>query len=126
MTMLKRGSSGEAVKALQSILGLTADGVFGPGTEAAVKEHQKGEGLDADGIVGPDTLASLGLYQHITLSEGSKGKTVKKLQEALKIGADGAFGPGTKKAVMAFQKEKGIVADGIAGPATLHHLGLFS
>lgn len=62
MTMLKRGSSGEAVKALQSILGLDADGIFGPGTEVAVKEHQKGGGLDADGIVGPATLHHLDLF----------------------------------------------------------------
>lgn len=125
MSMLKRGSSGPAVRALQEILGLDADGVFGADTEAGVKAHQESEGLAIDGIAGADTLASLGLWNHITLAEGSRGDTVKKLQTALGISADGAFGPGTKKAVMAFQKEKGIVADGVVGPATLHHLNMF-
>ena len=32
--LLKKGSSGEDVKKLQQKLGLTADGKFGPGTEA--------------------------------------------------------------------------------------------
>jgi len=126
MSLLKRGSTGEAVRKLQEILGLDVDGIYGPGTEAAVKEHQQGEHLTADGIAGADTLASLGLWNHITLQEGSKGLTVKKLQAALGLAEDGAFGPGTKKAVMAFQKEKGIPADGIVGPATLHHLNLFT
>jgi peptidoglycan hydrolase-like protein with peptidoglycan-binding domain len=34
---LKVGSKGEEVKALQSKLGLSADGNFGPGTEAKLK-----------------------------------------------------------------------------------------
>jgi len=52
---LKIGSKGEDVKKIQSKLGLQADGVFGPGTEAKVKEWQKAHGLGADGIVGPGT-----------------------------------------------------------------------
>ena len=36
-----------------------------------------------------------------------------------KVAADGWFGEGTRDAVVAFQKSKGLVADGIAGPATL-------
>jgi putative chitinase len=56
---LRRGSKGEAVKKMQAKLGLTADGDFGPGTEAAVKKWQAANGLTADGIVGPKTLAAL-------------------------------------------------------------------
>ena len=55
MTILKKGSKGEDVKTLQKKLGITADGDFGPKTEAAVKEFQKKNGLVADGIVGPKT-----------------------------------------------------------------------
>jgi hypothetical protein len=59
------------------------------------------------------------------LRAGSSGPEVAKLQESLKNqgfdpkGLDGNFGPGTKNAVIAFQKSKGLTADGIAGPATL-------
>ena len=57
--VLKKGSTGEAVKRMQSELGLEDDGVFGPGTEAAVKKWQASNGLAVDGIVGPKTLAKL-------------------------------------------------------------------
>ena len=50
--MLKIGSTGEDVKLLQTKLGLTPDGIFGPGTEKKVKEWQKSNGLVDDGIIG--------------------------------------------------------------------------
>jgi putative chitinase len=58
-TVLRVGSQGETVRAVQAKLGLTADGAFGPGTERAVKAWQAANGLTADGIVGPKTLARL-------------------------------------------------------------------
>ena len=60
-TVLKKGSRGDAVRALQRRLGITADGVFGRQTRAAVKRFQRANDLVADGIVGPATLAALGL-----------------------------------------------------------------
>jgi putative chitinase len=57
--VIRVGSRGETVKAVQAKLGLTADGAFGPGTERAVKAWQAANGLTADGIVGPKTLARL-------------------------------------------------------------------
>jgi putative chitinase len=56
---LRRGSKGEAVKKMQAKLGLSADGDFGPGTEAALKKWQSANGLTADGVAGPKTLAKL-------------------------------------------------------------------
>jgi putative chitinase len=60
---LKVGSKGEEVKALQTKLGLAADGDFGPGTEAKLKAWQTANGLTADGIAGPATLAKLGISE---------------------------------------------------------------
>ena len=57
--LLKKGSTGEDVKKLQTRLGITADGSFGPGTEAKVKEWQSLNGLTADGIVGDGTWGKL-------------------------------------------------------------------
>ncbi len=60
----------------------------------------------------------------LILKEGSSGLEVKKLQEKLKaLGfdpglIDGDFGPATEAAVIAFQKSKGLLADGIVGPRT--------
>lgn len=56
------------------------------------------------------------------LRKGCKGEGVKMMQEALGIGADGIFGPGTERALKEWQKGKGLVVDGIAGPATLGEL----
>ena len=57
LVYLQVGSVGETVKKLQTELGLTADGRYGPATANAVKEFQKKNGLTADGIAGPTTLA---------------------------------------------------------------------
>jgi hypothetical protein len=60
----KRGSTGQAVVAIQKTLtyrgySLAADGSFGPTTESKVIAFQKSRGLTADGIVGPNTWAKL-------------------------------------------------------------------
>jgi peptidoglycan hydrolase-like protein with peptidoglycan-binding domain len=54
----------------------------------------------------------------------SQGPAVAKVQQALGIGADGKFGPGTKASVIAFQKKNGLTADGVVGPATRAKLGV--
>ena len=59
MITVRQGSKGDAVRQLQELLGITADGIFGPITKAAVKEYQAANGLKADGIVGPLTWAAL-------------------------------------------------------------------
>ncbi|QLC24688.1 N-acetylmuramoyl-L-alanine amidase [Parasphingopyxis algicola] len=56
---VRRGSRGAPVEALQTILGLEPDGIFGPLTEAAVREFQREHDLVPDGIVGPLTWAAL-------------------------------------------------------------------
>lgn len=65
MPILKRGSDGPDVTALQKRLKSLGfdpkgvDGHFGPGTEAAVRAFQKAEGLTINGKVGPTTRAAL-------------------------------------------------------------------
>jgi Putative peptidoglycan binding domain len=70
-----------------------------------VKEFQQGAGLTADGIVGPSTRAALPDGGPMpTLQEGSSGAVVRSLQRVLTNGAagqwhttpqgiDGVFGP---------------------------------
>jgi putative chitinase len=57
--LLKVGSRGEEVKQLQAKLGLSADGVFGPGTEKEVKKWQIENDLTPDGLVGKGTWAKM-------------------------------------------------------------------
>lgn len=56
---LRRGATGDQVKLIQSELGLTADGLFGSATEAALRDLQRRHGAVPDGIVGPKTWALL-------------------------------------------------------------------
>lgn len=55
MNTIKKGSKGNAVKVWQIIIGTTADGIFGSGTESITKTWQKNHGLTDDGIVGKNS-----------------------------------------------------------------------
>ena len=64
MAAYKQGMTGSGVKSLQAQLnklgaGLTADGVFGAKTTAAVRQFQKDNGLTVDGVAGAATLAAI-------------------------------------------------------------------
>ncbi|MFC1572626.1 peptidoglycan-binding protein [Candidatus Eisenbacteria bacterium] len=59
--VVRKGDSGAVVEAIQTKLGIEADGAFGPNTEAAVEQFQREKGLEPDGVVGPNTASVLGL-----------------------------------------------------------------
>jgi peptidoglycan hydrolase-like protein with peptidoglycan-binding domain len=85
---LQTGSSGTAVKALQSALGLKPTGRFTAAVTRAVKAFQRNHGLTVDGIVGPQTAAALGLPSGVasaastasTSGAGSPGSASSTLQ----------------------------------------------
>jgi len=79
---------------------------------AEVENHQEDE--DEDDSFDLDDIG--------VLRKGAKGEGVKMMQEALGIGADGDFGPGTERALKEWQAANGLIADGIAGPKTLEKL----
>lgn len=81
-------------------------------------------------IIGALVL-SVGCLSASALSKiGSRSQEVKSIQRVLKSkgyytgSIDGIFGTGTKNAVIAFQRDTGLKADGIAGEKTLNALGI--
>src|SRR5215213_449800 len=128
--LLKKGSRGPAVVALQRQLGIAADGVFGRQTRAAVRAFQSRNGLVVDGVVGPQTRAALGGGAPTrTGSQGNGGPKPSRtvtiaVQQKLGLSVDGAFGPITRAAVKAFQARNGLEVDGVVGPATMSAMGI--
>lgn len=62
----------------------------------------------------PSTTAS----HHLTLRDGSEGRQVRLLQQALGVVVDGMFGPETEAAVRSYQAARDLAVDGIVGPQT--------
>jgi peptidoglycan hydrolase-like protein with peptidoglycan-binding domain len=130
--VLRVGSSGEAVRQLQSALqGLgyqpgAIDGQFGSRTEEAVKTFQRAQGIAADGVVGDITWLNIDEADNSnpTIRRGSTGNPVRRAQKRLTLGGydtngvDGIFGAGTEAAVRRFQGDRGLSADGVVGPRT--------
>jgi peptidoglycan hydrolase-like protein with peptidoglycan-binding domain len=131
--LLKRGSSGTAVRQLQQALKEAGhhpgpiDGEFGPATEAAVRAFQQGKGIAVDGIVGDITWLNIdedAVFSHPVVRRGSTGLAVRRVQKRLTLagyqtgGVDGIFGPATEAGVKALQRNRALVEDGIVGPKT--------
>ena len=143
---VRYGSRGTDVKTLQTMLnkvnnaGLTVDGIFGAGTRTAVRNYQSSRGLTVDGIAGKNTWNKLtNEYNNLvnkstttnsrpTLKNGSRGNSVKELQNMLNkanssgLTVDGIFGSGTERAVRDFQSKNGLTVDGIVGSGTWNAL----
>ena len=138
---------------------ISADGIFGNGTRDAVMAVQSLFGLSVDGVVGPMTwdrlmreaanCASGGgtvtppppppppaipPYPGSVLRVGASGENVRLIQQAInslvplypgrlwRISEDGVFGNGTRDAVMAAQSIFGLSVDGSVGPITWDRL----
>lgn len=104
--------------------GLTVDGYYGTLTKiAATKAYQMVLGVTADGLFGSNSKAAV-----VTLKVGNSGNAVRIMQGILYCrgfnlnNVDGIFGSETTTAVTAFQFKKGIIADGLAGQNTMYTL----
>jgi peptidoglycan hydrolase-like protein with peptidoglycan-binding domain len=90
------------------------------GSGVQIPEDGKGDGKATPGAPTTGADPNVEQYKKEKLKVGSKGPAVEYLQKTLGGGlkVDGKFGPATQKAVQAFQKSKGLQADGVVGPKT--------
>ena len=141
--VLRRGTSGNDVSELQGFLNLQnyeagpVDGAFGSLTARAVRAFQQDHELSADGVVGSATRAAIRQIAqgsgfssltdpngHILRPGEARGEDVRTLQEWMRVLGydagpfDGVYGGLTQEAVAAFQEDQGLPADGKVGPAT--------
>lgn len=146
MQLLRRGDGGPAVVEIRAMLrqfGLLADTPgppvddrFDATVEHAVRSFQQQRGLITDGVVGPSTYRALrdagwslgDRMLALLISAPMSGDDVVALQERLlELGYDpgrpgGVFDEQTERALRRFQREYGLVPDGLCGPATLRSL----
>lgn len=142
MRVLRRGDVGDDVADIRSMLasiGLLrpdAGNLFDHEVERAVRGFQQRRGLLTDGVVGTATYHVLrGATFHLgsrplayLISSPVHGDDVFALQDRLtELGydagrPDGMFGAKTEQALRSFQRDYGLVIDGICGPATVRAL----
>ncbi|MGB3204456.1 MAG: peptidoglycan-binding protein [Crinalium sp.] len=113
------------------------DGVFSASTEAAIKRFQQANKITVDGLAGTRTLSllqsairqsrkpSTSVTKRPSVQQNQSKAQVETLQQRLKqLGyykgqINGSFNAETKDAVIRFQRNQGLVADGIPGVNTL-------
>ena len=140
---LRRGATGEPVRQVQLAILATglvlsggADGTFGASTHRGVTLVQRVNGLPETGVVDAATASVLGLTGSASspsapapagpvVQLGAIGAPVQRIQQLLIKaginvvgGADGVFGPQTRRSVSAFQRLHGIPQTGTVDAAT--------
>jgi peptidoglycan hydrolase-like protein with peptidoglycan-binding domain len=123
----------EAVRAFQSAFGLTPDGIVGQGTWYTVQQIYNSvkrlNDLNSEGL----SLSEVTQQFPGSLSEGDANAGVATLQYYLsylsdfyntipRVSVDGSFGPSTKDAVIAAQKNFGVTPDGVVGDETWYRI----
>lgn len=119
--LLVEGNTGSQVKYLQYGLRILCfnpkrlDGVFDSNTTSAVKRYQTSRNLSSDGKVGDGTWSKL-------KSDISPIQTALKEKGYYTGSVDGVAGNETYNALLKFQSDNGLTADGMAGKGTLDKL----
>ncbi|MEH2325166.1 MAG: N-acetylmuramoyl-L-alanine amidase [Nostoc sp.] len=103
---------------------LGEDGFTGANTKSAVEKFQTIVGLQATGIADETTWNAINLIlaKRILRPNHAGGAVVRYLQYRLGVENDGVYGSQTEIVVKNFQKQNGLNADAIVGPASWQKL----
>lgn len=121
---VRRGDSGPTVFTVQHLLNfrgatLTADGAFGPLTEAAVQSFQSANGLPATGVVDAASWPALvATVRRPDSNEAVRGAQRQLNRYGYALTVDGIFGALTEGAVRDFQRQNALTADAVVGQNT--------
>ena len=117
------------------------DSTFGRISTGYLRAYQSRLGIRADGRAGKYVLSALGIWEQPprvtckvrrTVRWGTTGRAAKCVERKLVAlgyalyGPDRRFDSTSVDAVRAYQRSKGLDADGVAGPFTLYSLGIWS
>ncbi|HVF69223.1 MAG TPA: peptidoglycan-binding protein [Xanthomonadales bacterium] len=99
--LIRSGSSGGCVEAVQRMLNISPDGQYGPITEDAVRKYQASKGIFVDGSVGPCTWGRfLDLPVHSVCSSPLNDAVIRQFQTENGLVIDGRLGTCTWNALM--------------------------
>ena len=103
---------------------LIEDNTIDVQTKLALEKFQQIVGVQKTGIVGETTWSAINqiLAKRIIRVNHAGGPIVRYLQYRLNLEADGVYGPQTEDAIKKFQRQNGLTADGIIGPASWQKL----
>ena len=103
---------------------LIEDNTIDVQTKFALEKFQEIVGLQKTGIAGNTTWSAINqiLAKRIIRPNHAGGPVVRYLQFRLNLEIDGIYGPQTEDVIKKFQRENGLTADGIIGPASWQKL----
>lgn len=103
---------------------LIEDNTIDVQTKFALEKFQEIVGLQKTGIAGNTTWSAINqiLAKRIIRANHAGGPVVRYLQYRLNLEIDGIYGPQTEDVIKKFQRENGLTADGIIGPASWQKL----
>jgi len=125
------GQQSTQIASAQRRLGVVASGLFNSATFSKLMAWQIAVRIPVTGVLDKATWAKMfpvgsaprtppapavtkyTPYKAVVLAQGSSGRAVVILQQGLRVTADGAFGPLTRAALVTFQKQQAILANGV-------------
>ncbi|MBH8567009.1 N-acetylmuramoyl-L-alanine amidase [Nostoc sp. CENA67] len=103
---------------------LVEDNIAGEITKSAIEKFQNIVGIQATGVAEETTWNAINLIlaKRIIRLNHAGGTVVRYLQYRVGVELDGVYGPQTEAAIKTFQRQNGLLADGIVGGITWQKL----